>query len=420
MPSADERAFYNRIRAAPDDDGPRLIFADWLDEAGDSDRAEFIRLQCALAGLPADDPRRPDLEEREKRLRDAHERLWAADIAPHVTGWDFRRGLIDGVSLDTAQFLASGAALFDAAPIRRVRLLDIGDRMARVAQAPLLRHVRDLDLCANDLGDRGPTLLARSPHLGQLDTLGLGYTGLGDAGLRTLAESPAYLSLRVLQINDNPHIGTAGLEALGASPHLADLRAVDVSGNGLTGLALWPLIDGPALRHIDRLGLRGNRLGDAGTAALARTDVLARMVRRDKSLDLRQNEIGHVGAAALAEAPALAALEHLDLDGNHIGDEGCRALAASPHLGRLRVLSLRENRITDDGVRALARSPLMASLRRLDLTGQWITEESVDRLHEASIAHDWRGLLVVKADSPLRTRPLLSAVPAAFLRRLSN
>ena len=33
--------------AADDEDAPRLVFADWLEEHGDSDRAEFIRVQSA-------------------------------------------------------------------------------------------------------------------------------------------------------------------------------------------------------------------------------------------------------------------------------------------------------------------------------------------------------------------------------------
>jgi len=32
------------IIARPEDDGPRLVYADWLEEHGDSDRAEFIRV----------------------------------------------------------------------------------------------------------------------------------------------------------------------------------------------------------------------------------------------------------------------------------------------------------------------------------------------------------------------------------------
>jgi len=37
---------------APDDDFPRLVLADWLDEQGDSERAEFIRTQVVIAATP--------------------------------------------------------------------------------------------------------------------------------------------------------------------------------------------------------------------------------------------------------------------------------------------------------------------------------------------------------------------------------
>ncbi len=47
----DRDAFMAAILAAPDDDLPRLVFADWLDEHGEPERAEFIRVQCELARL---------------------------------------------------------------------------------------------------------------------------------------------------------------------------------------------------------------------------------------------------------------------------------------------------------------------------------------------------------------------------------
>jgi uncharacterized protein (TIGR02996 family) len=40
------------ICANPDDDTPRLVFADWLQENGEPERAEFIRLQCRWAQGP--------------------------------------------------------------------------------------------------------------------------------------------------------------------------------------------------------------------------------------------------------------------------------------------------------------------------------------------------------------------------------
>lgn len=45
--AADRRSFLRAICAAPDDDTPRLIFADWLEEHGEPERAAFIRDQIA-------------------------------------------------------------------------------------------------------------------------------------------------------------------------------------------------------------------------------------------------------------------------------------------------------------------------------------------------------------------------------------
>ena len=44
-------AFLEAITANPDDDGLRLVYADWLDDQGDVARAEFIRVQIELATM---------------------------------------------------------------------------------------------------------------------------------------------------------------------------------------------------------------------------------------------------------------------------------------------------------------------------------------------------------------------------------
>src|SRR5687767_2532946 len=180
MPSAEERAFFDRIRDDPADDGPRLIYADWLDEHGRRDRDEFIRLQCALDRLSDTDPARAELRERERLLLETNEAQWTADLVPLVSAWVFRRGVIDAVSVDTVQFLAAGEALFDVAPIRKVRFVNVGDRLGKLIRSALLALIRELDLSGNELGDLGPALLARCRHLERLDALDLGFTGLGD------------------------------------------------------------------------------------------------------------------------------------------------------------------------------------------------------------------------------------------------
>ena len=49
---SDEAAFLNAILANPEDDAPRLVYADWLDERGDpasEAKAAFLRALAALA-----------------------------------------------------------------------------------------------------------------------------------------------------------------------------------------------------------------------------------------------------------------------------------------------------------------------------------------------------------------------------------
>lgn len=46
---SDHDAFIRAILARPEDDGPRLQYADFLRDEGEWDRAEFIEVQCELA-----------------------------------------------------------------------------------------------------------------------------------------------------------------------------------------------------------------------------------------------------------------------------------------------------------------------------------------------------------------------------------
>jgi uncharacterized protein (TIGR02996 family) len=50
-----ERSLLDAVLENPDDDLPRLVYADWLDENGDPKRAEFIRAQIALSLLENED-----------------------------------------------------------------------------------------------------------------------------------------------------------------------------------------------------------------------------------------------------------------------------------------------------------------------------------------------------------------------------
>src|SRR5262245_17894644 len=88
---AHHQAFLPDIIANPDDDAPRLIYADWLEENGEPERAEFIRVQCELARLPRGDDRRPTLLARERRLFVTHGGTWGRGRLDER----FRRGFVE-------------------------------------------------------------------------------------------------------------------------------------------------------------------------------------------------------------------------------------------------------------------------------------------------------------------------------------
>ncbi|MCU0706287.1 MAG: TIGR02996 domain-containing protein [Fimbriiglobus sp.] len=80
----DYLALLAAIRATPDDDLPRKVAADWLEEHGEHDRAEFIRVQveknvapwCRFRSGSGCECTSCRLTRRETALLDAHGRAW--------------------------------------------------------------------------------------------------------------------------------------------------------------------------------------------------------------------------------------------------------------------------------------------------------------------------------------------------------
>src|SRR5262249_62177187 len=76
----------------PDDDAPRLVFADWCEEHGESERAEFIRGQLRLAAMDRNDPEREALDRRSSELWNKYSEQWQAEICRWRGGrrkWSF-------------------------------------------------------------------------------------------------------------------------------------------------------------------------------------------------------------------------------------------------------------------------------------------------------------------------------------------
>jgi uncharacterized protein (TIGR02996 family) len=277
-----EAPFLQAVIDQPDEDGPRLVYADWLDEQGESARAEFIRVQCELFQLPTDNPRRKELAAREKRLLKRHGREWTRPPLPHDHSLLFRRGFPHLVQATSAQFLSSGPAWFAAAPtLEALSLLDAGGQVAAFAASPLLGRLRWLSF-------------QFSVESGSFDPGGM---------------SPV-AATRV----DN-YLTPADLAALAACAFQSRFWGLSLSHTRLGAGGLGPLLDAPWLNHLTQLDLSGNGLGDSATVALANCPRLCNLL----DLGLSGNRIGADGAAALARSPHLTSLAMLNLSRNRIG-----------------------------------------------------------------------------------------------------
>jgi uncharacterized protein (TIGR02996 family) len=300
-----EAGFLQAILEEPDDDTHRLVYADWLEEQGDTGRAEFIRMQCARSRLPQEDPRRVEMFRREEDFLRQHADRWLGPLRLDLGAWHFRRGFLQSVSLPASTFLLHHRLLFRVAALEHLRFnrehdgLTGADEVARVlADSPLLLRLGSLTFPPGDLSPDGAAALAGAPSLARLFTLNLGGNDLGPAGARALAESPALARLNFLDLGVNG-ISREGVTALVASPHLRQLVSLDLNSNGL---------------------------GNAGVSTLAASPHLSGLT----TLHLCYNDVGQAGARALARSPHLSRLTWLSLDGNPVGNAAAEELLRAP------------------------------------------------------------------------------------------
>jgi uncharacterized protein (TIGR02996 family) len=352
-------ALLEACRAAPDDDAPRLV---WADAVG-GERGELVVLQCDLArgGLPPAEAAARRRRERELLAR--HGAAWAG-LEAFRSRFEFRRGFVEAVELDARTFASYGEAIFRRAPLLRSLTAgltatddDPSDgpiaRLRRLTEAPAFWRLGGLDLA-------GVGVQARAYGYDP------GFDGRGDEAARLLAASGA----------------------------VAQLDALGISSSGLTAAGVHHLVASGELAHLEALWLRGHDLGaDALLAVLARAPRL-------RSLDL-------YGAADLeAIAPALPPLAELHLSG--IGDAALAALGGSRAAPTLERLRLTLGAIGDVGaLRAFPR------LRELDLR--------VARLGDpAHAGADLAAADLAAALPALRRLQLSSLTPAVALRAIAR
>jgi uncharacterized protein (TIGR02996 family) len=404
---SDREALLSAIIAHPDEDTPRLVFADWLDEHSGSKRAAFIRsrveyqrlrsadtdaaaLDGFLAGYAegldridwsAVDPElgacvsaRRAVEERHLDLTVQSEKLPAPEGAG-VAG--AARGFYEHIWVsDAGAFLAHADAVFRAAPITAVDFFQLtADEAKKFAAAGHLARIRKL-LFNTDVDPGAIRALGNHRDAAGVRWLELANPDSAGSTLEALAGGKYWTGLRHLEAahlsNEEDAPGAGQLAGLFARPQFRNLRALVMPDSGVDDGAVAALAKHlPELRLVN---LGDNPITGRSLSALAE----AKALRHLRVLDLRDCEPSGDPAPLITTArlPNLRIL--------HLGGAECRGPTAKGLMrpGRgpgLRVLDLSESVLSAAGCEALAACPAIHGAWHLTLAGTGIGDEHLER-----------------------------------------
>jgi uncharacterized protein (TIGR02996 family) len=325
--------FLQDSKAHPDDDTPRLILADWLEDHDDPARAELIRLQVR----PEQGPEFTQI--RVAQLTEQHGQRWLGALAPYVNqAWSFRRGLLHleaDASVLFAHNMDAPTTSIEAAWIESMDMIFVRRQMFR---------------------------LADSPWLSLPSSLNLGLNNLGSVGVQNLAGHQALTFLHRLDLRGN-HLTSDGLDALFQAKGMPGLRELDLGVNEIGSQGMQRLVRRPWPWPLRVLRLDANSIGEGGLAGLPRAGHFGSL----EELSLAHNDLQAASAEALARSPALGRLKVLNLSHNRLYNSGAIALADATHFHSLEVLDLSHNAIDRRGAEALLERGPWPALRRLDL-----------------------------------------------------
>ncbi len=332
----DGDALRRAVLADPDDDTPRLVYADWLDENDQPDRAAFVRAQVEAVRADPFGPAARAAAARAARLLDAHRLRWYRPLRGVIRA-EFERGFVGLLEVEPTGFVPEARALFAAEPVQALRLVRFAapsgpPPLDPVFSLPELRRVRRLVFTPRiDPTSDEYVALSGSPHLDGLWDLSLRDNPVPPGWLGDLLGGDRLPELAGLCLADNTNLGPGVVRALERAGH-RELRRLDVSGVVFTSDELQRVLSARCLRNVEEL-----RLGCAGRPGhpgpLFHLDI-GWSVPWDRLtvLDLSGQWLGPEGVREIVRKPEAAALRWLGLARNGLDAAAARALADAKHL----------------------------------------------------------------------------------------
>ena len=202
---AEESKLFQTVLADPDNDAPRLMYADFLEKHGNVKQAEFIRRQIRAADEYPTGEADEYWQNKIWEVRYGNDALFAGAIKDLVKEYDFYRGFVAHVELNAADFLARSKQLFQLAPIEFVSFNQAKPHLEKIIHEPALQKLHAIALSGNDLEDDDVKRLFGSPYLTGLRWLDLSHNNLGESSAEAIASSAYSQQLRYVSLSGNPY-----------------------------------------------------------------------------------------------------------------------------------------------------------------------------------------------------------------------
>ncbi len=402
---SEREALYAAILAEPANDLPRLVFADYLDERGESDRAEFIRAQIRIANEPEYETfhvyckiQKPEWFTGQPWFDDFFQSTWREFATSSYPAFELQRGFPSSVGVHSPQYLNILEPVLFHFPIRS---LSIGtgnvDQWKMLAQQPWLAKIEEITftglntpieplrylsksefttglrglhfdranspamsellagLFETELGDRLQSLSLRFGYGSADDTIEaisqnpnsqlreyyFLSIAFGPSSIRAFVQSGLAAKCEVLRVPGNP-VMQSGLEILATAAE--KLRILDLGENSIMGESAAPLIGSGRFPQLRKLNLAGNRLGAETVRDLARAENLKGL----RSLGLSQTSTDNRGVRYLTRGKVWPNLVEVDLTGNPISDDGAKHLLSAVEPPELMHLKLTSRHLTEE------------------------------------------------------------------------
>lgn len=275
---SDENALLAAIAAHPLDDTPRLVFADWLDERGDPAdvaKAEFIRVQCELAQLPASDPRYPALVKREKALLTDWRKVWTKPLKKYATDVNFWCGfpMPSLANLSVKQLAELMETDLQAAPLWRYHYGMRGRELNQFLRVPQLHRITTLCLRPPGLPKGLAKKIAKCEGLRNVTELVFIDCPITADDLKLILDSWTGRRLTSLWVNECA-VEDAGMRLIASHPATNGLRLLRAHTASFTSRAVKAIVDNPNLDRVSLATFAHNTIGDTGAKHLLRWKAL--------------------------------------------------------------------------------------------------------------------------------------------------